>query len=37
MCVRSHEESVLTHKTSEARVLGAIRLGAVLKGLITMR
>ncbi len=36
MCVRSHEESVLKHGASEARVLDAIRLGAVIKGLITV-
>jgi len=36
MCVRLHEESVLKHGASEARVLDAIRLGAVLKGLITV-
>ncbi|RZM20232.1 MAG: alkylhydroperoxidase [Pedobacter sp.] len=36
MCVRSHEESVLKHGASEARVIDAIRLGAVIKGLITV-
>lgn len=36
MCVRSHEESVLKHGASEARVFEAIRLGAVIKGLITV-
>ncbi len=36
MCVRSHEDSVLKHGASEARVFEAIRLGAVIKGLITV-
>ncbi|MEZ0609730.1 carboxymuconolactone decarboxylase family protein [Fibrella sp. WM1] len=36
MCVRSHEESVLKHGASEARVLDAIRLGAVIKGLLVV-
>lgn len=36
LCVRSHEESVLNHGASEARVLEAIRLGAVIKGLLTV-
>ena len=36
LCVRSHEQSVLQHGSSEARVLEAVKLGAVLKGLITV-
>lgn len=36
MCVRSHEESVLKHGASEARVLDAIRLCAVIKGLLVV-
>ncbi|GAB4022735.1 carboxymuconolactone decarboxylase family protein [Spirosoma koreense] len=36
LCVRSHEESVLKHGASEARVFDAIRLGSVIKGLITV-
>ncbi|MFT3826093.1 MAG: carboxymuconolactone decarboxylase family protein [Chitinophagaceae bacterium] len=36
MCVTSHEQSVLQHGSSEARVLEAVKLGAILKGLITV-
>jgi alkyl hydroperoxide reductase subunit D len=36
MCVRSHEESVLKHGSSEGRVFEAVRLAAVIKGLITV-
>ena len=36
MCVRSHEQSVLNHGASEARVLEAVKLAAVIKGLITV-
>ncbi len=36
MCVTSHEQSVLQHGSSEARVFEAIKLGAVIKGLITI-
>ncbi|WP_206512980.1 carboxymuconolactone decarboxylase family protein [Larkinella soli] len=36
LCVRSHEESVLKHGATEARVFDAVRLGAVVKGLITL-
>jgi len=36
LCVRSHEESVLNHGATEARVLDAVRLGSVIKGLITV-
>lgn len=36
MCVSSHERSVLQHGSSESRVLEAVKLGAVIKGLITV-
>ena len=36
MCVRSHEQSVLNHGASEARVLEAVKLAAVIKGLTTV-
>jgi alkyl hydroperoxide reductase subunit D len=36
LCVRSHEESVLKHGAGEPRVFDAIRLAAVIKGLITL-
>lgn len=36
MCVSSHEQSVLQHGSSESRVLEAVKLGAVIKGLITV-
>jgi lipoyl-dependent peroxiredoxin subunit D len=36
MCVRSHEESVKSHGASRERVFDAVRLGAVVKGLITI-
>jgi alkyl hydroperoxide reductase subunit D len=36
MCVSSHERSVLQHGSTESRVLEAIKLGAVIKGLITV-
>ncbi len=36
MCVTSHERSVLQHGSSEARVFEAVKLGAVIKGLITV-
>jgi alkyl hydroperoxide reductase subunit D len=36
LCVRSHEESVLKHGATEARVFDAIRLASVIKGLITL-
>lgn len=36
LCVTSHEQSVLQHGSSESRVFEAIRLGAVIKGLITV-
>lgn len=36
MCVTSHEQSVMQHGSSEARVFEAVKLGAVIKGLITV-
>jgi alkyl hydroperoxide reductase subunit D len=36
MCVTSHEQSVLQHGSSESRVFEAVKLGAVIKGLITI-
>ncbi|GAB3543811.1 carboxymuconolactone decarboxylase family protein [Spirosoma fluminis] len=36
LCVRSHEESVLKHGSSEPRIFDAIRLASVIKGLITL-
>lgn len=36
MCVTSHEQSVLQHGSSESKVFEAIKLGAVIKGLITI-
>jgi alkyl hydroperoxide reductase subunit D len=36
LCVRSHEESVLNHGSSEPRIFDAIRLASVIKGLITL-
>ena len=36
LCVVSHERSVLQHGSSESRVLEAVKLGAVVKGLITI-
>ncbi|MBO9632496.1 MAG: carboxymuconolactone decarboxylase family protein [Chitinophagaceae bacterium] len=36
MCVTSHEASVLQHGSSESKVLEAVKLGAVIKGLITI-
>lgn len=35
-CVTSHEKSVLQHGSSESRVFEAVKLGAVIKGLITI-
>ena len=34
LCVTSHEQSVLQRGCSESRVLEAVRLGAVIRGLI---
>ncbi len=36
LCVRSHEESVLKHGATEARIFDAIRLVSVIKGFITL-
>jgi len=36
MCVTSHEQSVLQHGSSESRVFEAVKLVAVIKGLITV-
>ncbi|MEX6689069.1 carboxymuconolactone decarboxylase family protein [Danxiaibacter flavus] len=36
MCVTSHEQSVLQHGSSEARVLESVKLGAIVKSLITV-
>jgi alkyl hydroperoxide reductase subunit D len=36
MCVSSHEQSVLQHGSSEIRVFEAVKLGAVIKGLISV-
>ncbi len=36
LCVTSHEQSVLQHGSSEARVFEAVKLGAVIKGLINV-
>ena len=35
-CVVTHEQSVIQHGSSEARILEAIKLGAVIKGLTTV-
>ncbi|MHA4807532.1 carboxymuconolactone decarboxylase family protein [Flavitalea flava] len=36
MCVSSHEKSVLQHGSSESRVFEGVKLGAIIKGLITV-
>ena len=36
MCVSSHEQSVLQHGSSESRVMEGVKLGAIIKGLITV-
>ena len=36
MCVTSHEQSVLQHGSSEARVYEAVKLSAIIKSLITV-
>ncbi|HTI94674.1 MAG TPA: carboxymuconolactone decarboxylase family protein [Puia sp.] len=36
MCVSSHERSVLQHNSTESRVLEGVKLGAIIKGLITV-
>ncbi len=36
MCVTSHEQSVLQHGSSESKVLEAVKLGAVMKGVVAV-
>jgi alkyl hydroperoxide reductase subunit D len=36
MCVTSHEQSVLQHGFSESKIFEAVKLGAIIKGLITV-
>ncbi len=36
MCVTSHEASVLQHGYSESKIFEAVKLGAIIKGLITV-
>ncbi|HEY4289969.1 MAG TPA: carboxymuconolactone decarboxylase family protein [Puia sp.] len=36
MCVSSHERSVLQHNSTESRVMEGVKLGAIIKGLITI-
>jgi len=36
MCVTSHEQSVLQHGFSESKIFEAVKLGAIIKGLITI-
>ncbi|MFP5042113.1 carboxymuconolactone decarboxylase family protein [Parasediminibacterium sp. JCM 36343] len=36
MCVTSHEQSVLQHGYSESKIFEAVKLGAIIKGLITV-
>jgi len=36
MCVSSHERSVLQHNSTESRVMEGVKLGAIIKGLITV-
>jgi lipoyl-dependent peroxiredoxin subunit D len=36
MCVSSHEKSVLQHGSTESRVFEGVKLGAIIKGLITV-
>jgi alkyl hydroperoxide reductase subunit D len=36
MCVTSHEQSVLNHGGSQQKIFEAVKLGAVIKGLITI-
>jgi alkyl hydroperoxide reductase subunit D len=36
LCVTSHEQSVLQHGSSESKIFEAVKLGAVIKGLITV-
>ena len=36
MCVTSHEQSILQHGGSESRILEGVKLGAIIKSLITV-
>lgn len=36
LCITSHEASVLQHGSTESRVFEAVKLGAIIKGLITI-
>ena len=36
LCVRSHEQSVLQHGSTESRVFEGVKTGAIIKGLITV-
>jgi alkyl hydroperoxide reductase subunit D len=36
LCVGSHERSVLQHGSTESRVFEGVKLGAIIKGLITV-
>ena len=36
MCVKSHEQSVLQHGTTESRIFEAVKTGAIIKGLVTV-
>jgi lipoyl-dependent peroxiredoxin subunit D len=36
MCITSHEQSILQHGGSESRILEGVKLGAVIKSLITV-
>jgi len=36
MCVSSHEKSVLQHGSTESRIFEGVKLGAIIKGLITV-
>jgi lipoyl-dependent peroxiredoxin subunit D len=36
MCVSAHEKSVLQHGSSESRIFEAVKLGSVIKGLVTV-
>lgn len=36
MCITSHEQSILQHGGSESRILESVKLGAIIKSLITV-
>jgi alkyl hydroperoxide reductase subunit D len=36
MCVTSHEQSILQHGGSESRIFEGVKLGAIIKSLITV-